>query len=548
MGLEDEAVREKVSTAERVISSVRVAVIVLNSLVYLFFMDHAGTYPPLAYAIIAIASTYCVAVAALQPQRRFPVLATSYFTSITDSILITLWILATGGFESPFYVLWYASLSAVAFRYTFWATVRVSAVYMALYLGLLFAMGEATGHAAEILVRIGYLPIVGLLAGLLAEEATNQTVSKVAMQDSLALSRTSEARFRGLLESAPDPIVITDREGRIVMVNQQTEKIFGYAREELLGEAVEILIPERYRSRHVGHREAYGDAPTRRPMGAGRELFGRRKDGTEFPAEISLSPMESEEGVLITSVIRDITERKQAEEDRITSRERLREIERLKEINTLKTVFLNTAAHELGTPLTPIKLQIHLLKQSPPGELGDRQRRAINVLDRNVERLVQLVEEVLEVSRLQAGRLGVNRVAVDLNHLVNEAVESFQALARKSEIDLEAETEPDTIVNADPKRITQVLFNLLSNACKFTPPGGRIVVKVTREGSHAAVRVIDTGSGIPEDKLPLLFQAFTQVHDISKKAQGGTGLGLYISKGIIDLHDGQIWAESAGPY
>lgn len=544
---DDDPTLERTQQAERHVGLVRVAIVALNSVVYLTLMDRAGTIPTLAYAIIGLASAYAVYVAFFEPYRRFPVLASSLFTTFSDAALITVWIAATGGLDSPFYVLWYVSLAAVAYRYDARATMIATAAYSACYLGLAVVMSPLEGRLVDLVVRLAYIVFAGALGGFIASESLSQIHARTLMRDRMRAAETAEAKFRGLLEAAPDPIVIVDRRGSIVLVNSQTERVFGYRRDELLGENVDILLPEAARGRHEAHRTSYMQDPHARPMGIGRDLQARRKDGVSFPVEVSLSPMQTEEGTLVTSIIHDISERKKAEEERLTSLERLKELERLRELDKFKTTFINTAAHELGTPLTPIKLQLHILKTTGEGEMSDRQRRALQILDRNVERLNHLVQEVLKVARLQAGRLGVSKEHVDINRLVFEAVESFQDPARESGVELELRTTPGLHAEADPKRLTQVIFNLLNNAWKFTPRGGRISIETTRVNEMAVVRVRDTGAGIRPEDLPRLFQPFSQVHDTMQRTASGTGLGLYICKGILDLHGGRIWAESPGP-
>ena len=221
--------------------------------------------------------------------------------------------------------------------------------------------------------------------------------------------------------------------------------------------------------------------------------------------------------------------------------------QRLLELDELKTQFLNNAAHELRTPLTPIKTQMHILKSSEWGMLNDRQQRALAMMDRNIERLNLLVSDLLEVARMQAGRLKLDKRPIDLALLASEAVESFQESARQAGLKLDLRPGPVLNVDADPKRCIQVLFNLLNNALKFTPAGGRIVVETACDETTAIVRVRDTGKGLRSEDLPKLFLPFSQIQDGTEASHPGTGLGLYICRGILEQHGGRIWAESEGP-
>lgn len=221
--------------------------------------------------------------------------------------------------------------------------------------------------------------------------------------------------------------------------------------------------------------------------------------------------------------------------------------EDLKELDRLKTQLLNTASHELNTPLTPLKLQIHLLKAANYGDLNEKQRKAVNILERNVDRLVLLVQDMLDVARLQSGRLAVHMEPLDLATVVSESTEAFHESAKQTGVELIVRVNAPLRVRADGKRLTQVLFNLLTNALKFTPPGGKVVVEAVANGPTASVAVRDTGVGMTTEQISRLFQPFSQVHDTMQRTRAGTGLGLYISKGIVELHGGRIWCESAGP-
>lgn len=373
------------------------------------------------------------------------------------------------------------------------------------------------------------------------EGAVSRAIAEVAER------KRAEERFRRLVEGAPDGVLIVDAEGRIVLVNAQTEALFGLARHELVARRVEDLLPARFQSTCAGDRAMFFADRQVRPTVWGRELIALRGDGSEFPIEMRIAALEVEEGLLLSISVRDITDRKRAEEERLTSVARLKEIERLRDLDRFKSQFLNTAAHELGTPLTPILLQLHMLKSGYVGALSPDQARAIGILDRNVERLGQIVQDLLDVARLQSGRLKVSLGAADLHRMLLEAVESFHDQARRAGVALEAQVEAGLAVEADARRLSQVMFNLISNALKFTPPGGRVVVAAARDGHEVEVRVTDTGSGLKPEDIPRLFQPFSQVHDPMQLTVPGTGLGLFISKGIVDLHGGRMWCESPGP-
>jgi signal transduction histidine kinase len=223
------------------------------------------------------------------------------------------------------------------------------------------------------------------------------------------------------------------------------------------------------------------------------------------------------------------------------------EVERLKQVNALQAQFINMASHELRTPLTPILLQVGLLGNPEAVRDQARWQRSLDIIRRNLERLNRLMGDVLDSSRIQANRLRVNRRTVDVERLVLDAVESFQGMAKDKGLNLETDLEADAWVLADPDRIHQVLVNLLYNAMKFTPSGGTVHVEARRSGSHALVRVRDNGLGIrPEDKAKL-FQPFSQIHDPVGPIPPGSGLGLHISRGVVETHGGAIWCESDGP-
>ncbi|MBI2076941.1 MAG: HAMP domain-containing histidine kinase [Euryarchaeota archaeon] len=232
-----------------------------------------------------------------------------------------------------------------------------------------------------------------------------------------------------------------------------------------------------------------------------------------------------------------------AAEHKAHDAEKQREVDRLNELNEFKSTFLNMAAHELGTPLTPLKLQVHLLK-SDTERMTPEQRQGIQILDRNINRLHQLVKDMMDSARLQASRLGLKPQDVDLSAIVVESVEPFRHAAAQANVAIDVGTLPPIPMRIDPDRMTQVVVNLVSNALKFTPAGGRVVVQTRTADGTAYIEVADTGAGMTEAQMERLFTPFTQVHDV--RGRSGTGLGLYISRGIVELHGGRISVASRG--
>lgn len=359
--------------------------------------------------------------------------------------------------------------------------------------------------------------------------------------------RSSEERFRGLMESAPDAMVIVGAQGRIVLVNRQTEQMFGYDRGELLGQPVEVLIPEKFRPRHAAHRSGYIEDPKVRPMGAGLELFGVRSDGTEFPLEISLSPLETDEGRLVSAAIRDITERKRAESIVLGALKRERELtESLRELDRIKSDFVATVSHELRTPLTNIIGTIEMLAEGDYGELSPQQRRTVDVLDRNSHRLLDLIKDLLDLNHIESGGLGLQRTATDLGDLFERVQSQVVSLAANKRIALqfEATGELGSVV-IDSHQVERALLNLVTNAIKFTPAEGRVSVRAERTGDHLNFVVADNGIGIPEHEQQHLFTRFFRSSVATENAIPGTGLGLVIVKHIVEGHGGTITIASS---
>ena len=365
-----------------------------------------------------------------------------------------------------------------------------------------------------------------------------------------------EERFRELLEAAPDAIMQVDAEGRIILLNRVTEDMFGYSRDELLGQPVEVLIPRELHARHAEHRASYRQHPMTRTMGSGLALEGIRKDGSRFPVEISLSPSSSAEGFRVTAIIRDTTERRMAEErlrgvqEEYTQRlaETNAELEmtnrELERANRLKSEFLASMSHELRTPLHTIIGFSELLGEELEGPLNEKQMRFVQHIHKDSLHLLELINDVLDISKIEADRLELRPEAFDFTALIAESLASVRSLAEAKSHTLETASDVPTAVEADRLRIKQVLVNLLSNAIKFTPEGGRIRLEARVQDSFVVVSVRDTGIGFPTEEHESIFDKFHQVGATTKGVREGTGLGLAITKRLVEQHGGGIWVQS----
>jgi PAS domain S-box-containing protein len=344
--------------------------------------------------------------------------------------------------------------------------------------------------------------------------------------------RQHEERFRRAVEAAPAAMLMVDERGTIVLVNALTEQLLGYARDELVGQPVERLVPERFRGRHAEHRTGFLAESRQRPMGAGRDLYVRRKDGSEAPVVIGLSPLDTADGRFVLAAVTDITDRKEAERT-------------LREADRRKDEFLAMLAHELRNPLGAISNAAQLLKQLGPPE--GNQRWARDVIDRQTTHLARMVDDLLNVSRISRGQIVLCREPIPLAAAVALALETATPLFEARRQRFTSTIPPDPVwVDGDATRLAQVIGNLLGNASKYTRQGGAVWLTVRCEADQAVIRVRDTGIGIEPEMLPRVFDMFVQGEPSPDRGYGGLGLGLTLARSLTEMHGGKIEAFSAG--
>ena len=344
-------------------------------------------------------------------------------------------------------------------------------------------------------------------------------------------------RLAAIVESSDDAIVSKDLNGFVASWNEAAERMFGYTAAEIVGRSIRLIIP--------ADRQAEEDHVLAKIYNGERvehfETMRRRKDGALIPISLTVSPIVDGSGVVVgaSKIARNITERKQAEEER----ERL--LSMAQEASRVKDEFLATLSHELRTPLNAILGYSRMMRS---GLLpGEKQRRAIETVERNAIALAQIIEDVLDVSRIVSGKIRLNVTPVDLPDVVREALDTVRPAADSKGVAIESIFDlGEAAVYGDPDRLQQVLWNLVSNAVKFTERGGRVQVRLGRVGSHVEMSVSDTGIGIPRSFLPHVFERFRQAEAGMTRARGGLGLGLAITRHLVELHGGTVDVASEG--
>jgi PAS domain S-box-containing protein len=371
-------------------------------------------------------------------------------------------------------------------------------------------------------------------------DARGQPVRMTGTCQDVTDRKRAEQSFRELLEAAPDAMVMVDGDGRIVLVNSRTESLFRWNRSDLLGKPVEALIPQRFHQQHERHRAAYAAAPRVRSMGAALDLYGLRSDGSEFPIEVSLSPVTTETGVLSMAAIRDISDRKRADEVRKQSeRELARRAEALARSNAELEQFAYVASHDLQEPLRTVASYTQLLGRRQNDD--PRVAEYVDFITGGVRQMQVLIEDLLAYSRTT--RIAAPPDAVDLNGVMKAVLGNLAGALAQSQGQVSCEPLPT--VPGHASQLVQLLQNLIGNALKYrgtAPPEVRLGCR--REAAGWQIWVSDNGIGIDAAHFEKIFVLFQRLH--TRERYGGTGIGLALCRKIVTLHGGRIWVESAG--
>ena len=341
-------------------------------------------------------------------------------------------------------------------------------------------------------------------------------------RDLLWRARVSEARTQSIINNMLGGLLAVDGRGVIESVNPAAERIFGYTRDELIGQPLGLLVPGQADQTATFLRNAFRSA-----IGRVTEWEARRKNGEVFPMELALFEFHTPRGRQFAGSIHDVSERRQ--------------------VDRLKQEFVSTVSHELRTPLTSIRGSLSLLASGAMGDLPGDARELIGVAERNTVRLITLINDILDLERLQSGKIALQVNRVTAATVVERAIEAVGAFAAQHQVRLEVGPVAAPPLWADADRLVQVLVNLLSNAIKFSPAGGEVLLSLDRDGSQARATVTDQGPGVPAAFVAHLFEPFAQAATLDTRQQGGTGLGLAISRALIERMGGQIGIEPPQP-
>jgi PAS domain S-box-containing protein len=392
--------------------------------------------------------------------------------------------------------------------------------------------------------------------------------SHILHSNSILKRMDSKSGLAALFEHATEGILVANNEGFIVKVNPAAEKLFGYGKDELLGLKVDTLVPRRLAEKHVKNRENYGKSPHPRMMGTGLDLFGQRKDGSEFPVEISLSPFTNDEGKFVIAFIVDITVRKEAEkklknyswelEKEVEQRttilsEAIAELEKIKEelnialakekeLNDLKSRFVSMVSHEFRTPLATILSSLSLVRKYKETNDNEKQEKHMDRIKTSVNNLTDILNDVLSLSKLEEGKVTVAPEDIDISEFVNEVLQDVQVIAKTGQQLNYKHIQGELLTSLDKKILRHILFNLVTNAIKFSPENKPVTIQTSIINNKFILSVEDQGIGISEEDQKHLFESFFRGENAINIQ--GTGLGLNIVSRYVDLLEGTIQLNS----
>ncbi|MCK5091677.1 MAG: PAS domain-containing sensor histidine kinase, partial [Gammaproteobacteria bacterium] len=347
---------------------------------------------------------------------------------------------------------------------------------------------------------------------------------------------SSELYQRSIVENIVDGLVTIDDKGIVTSFNPAAVKIFGYQPDEVIGNNIKMLMPDPYQSEHDGYLGDYHKTNEKKIIGIGREVEGQCKDGSTFPMDLAVNEVNIGDTHFFIGIVRNITERKQSERAMVEAKELA------EKNNQMKSEFLNIMSHELRTPLTVIIGYLPLLKNEAtmpePAMVAD----IAQDMDSAGKHLLALINDVLDLSKIEAGKMSLRCEEIPLRPFTEDFLNNLRVSTNEKGVSLICEAD-EGVLYADPVRLKQILINLVGNAIKFTHHGS-VTVSVRKVDGGAEFKVIDTGSGMPEEDLPFIFDKFHQIDSSSTRNIGGTGLGLSITKKLIELHGGEVTVMS----
>ena len=365
------------------------------------------------------------------------------------------------------------------------------------------------------------LLFTGLLAAYLISAAGRENKIRFLVRQRTDELAVSEHRTRAIVDNVVDGIVTIDQRGTIQTVNRAVEAMFGHSAQDLVGSNVRVLAAEPYRGAHDGYLSSYLNSGEAKLIGQTRELEGQRRNGKRFPVELAVTELVIEGERLFVGVLRDISQRK--------------------EMDRVKNEFISTVSHELRTPLTSIRGSLGLITGGAKGDMPQQAKTMVELAVKNTERLIGLVNDILDIEKIELGLMEFHFERLDLTPLVRQVIETCHGYAKEHGVSfIMTRSEDGAWVQGDGDRLSQVIANLLSNAAKFSPRGGTVEISVERLDGMACIAVADRGPGISEEFRPRIFERFSRGDASDTRAKGGTGLGLNITRAIVERHGGQI--------